>query len=89
MIDIGLNLNVAYKAAPFVLGSGQDTTPMQLVYQGAPFLIANQERGFSYTMDVLGRLTKTTITQGTTQQISYDASGNRTSVVTTCGPSGC
>ena len=89
MIDAGFNLNVAYKAGPFVKGSARDATPFQMVYQGAPFFVASQERGFTYQMDSLGRLTKTTITQGTTQQVAYDASGNRTSIVTTCGPSGC
>lgn len=89
MIDIGLNLNIPYQAVPFVMGSGQDLSGMQVVYQAGPFLGANQERGFSYQMDSLGRLTKTTITQGTTEVIAYDATGNRTSVVDTCGPGGC
>jgi YD repeat-containing protein len=89
MIDIGLNLNVPYQAAPFVLGSGTDLSGMQVVYQASPFLGVNQERGFTYQMDSLGRLTKATITQGTNQQLAYDATGNRTSDVITCGPGGC
>jgi YD repeat-containing protein len=43
----------------------------------------------TYTIDSLGRLTKLTYANGTTITYNYDAMGNRTSVVTACGGSGC
>lgn len=43
----------------------------------------------TYGYDTLGRLTTLTYANGTVIQYNYDAVGNRTSVVTTCGSSGC
>lgn len=43
----------------------------------------------AYTIDSLGRLTKLAFLNGTTITYNYDALGNRTSVVTVCGGSGC
>ena len=42
-----------------------------------------------YTYDVLARLSQVTYSNGTTIVYNYDAAGNRTSVVTTCGEDGC
>lgn len=43
----------------------------------------------TYEYDSRGRLKKITYNNGTTVQYSYDAAGNRTSVVTNCSSSGC
>lgn len=43
----------------------------------------------TYGYDTLGRLTTLTYANGTVIQYNYDAVGNRTSTVTTCGSSGC
>ena len=43
----------------------------------------------TYGYDTLGRLTTLTYANGTVIQYNYDSVGNRTSVVTTCGGSGC
>lgn len=43
----------------------------------------------TYEYDTRGRLKKVTFINGTTVQYNYDAMGNRTSVVTTCGGGGC
>jgi YD repeat-containing protein len=43
----------------------------------------------TYTYDNLGRLKTVTFTNGTQIVYNYDAAGNRTSVVTTCGSGGC
>ncbi len=88
-MDAGLSLDLPYQAAPFVWGSVQDASGMQLVYQAAPFFITNQPLGATYTYDVRGRLTNVTFTNGTTIVFAYDKLGNRTSVTTTCGPGGC
>jgi len=88
-MDAGFNIMPAFKAAPFVNGSIQNTNPMQFVYQAAPFLIANQNPGSMYVYDSRARLTQVTLTQQTTIVYSLDDAGNRTSVVVTCGPSGC
>lgn len=88
-MNAGFNLNSAYKGTPFIGGSLQDVSAMQFVYQGAPFLIANQTPGAKYSYDVRGRLSQIQLTNLTTIVFSYDAMGNRTSVVSTCGPSGC
>lgn len=79
---------IPYKGAPFVWGSLQDTSPMTLVYQGAPYVVVNQAPGTKYTMDSLGRLTQASLVNGTTIAYNYDAAGNRTSTVTTAGPFG-
>lgn len=42
-----------------------------------------------YTYDNLGRLKTITFANGTVITYNYDAAGNRTSVVTACGTSGC
>jgi YD repeat-containing protein len=86
-MDTGFN-TLPYQAAQFVWGSLQDATPMQFVYQGAPFLVVDQPPGATYTMDSLGRLSQITFTNGTTVVYNYDHMGNRTSVVTTAGPHG-
>lgn len=86
-MDAGFN-TVPYKAAPFVWGSLQDATPMQFVYQAAPFMVVDQPPGAKYTTDSRGRLTQITYTNGTTVVYNYDNMGNRTSVVTTAGPHG-
>jgi len=43
----------------------------------------------SYEYDSQGRLKKITYANGTTVTYSYDATGNRTSVVTSCSGGGC
>lgn len=89
MIDKGCDLNLAYGGTPFILGSAQDVSGMQLAYQAAPFLVANQEPGASYTYDSRLRFANLNFTQQTVIAHNYDNAGNRTSVVTTCGPGGC
>lgn len=84
----GFNLS-PYQATPFVMGSGVDASGMTLVYQGVPFLVANQQPGFKYTMDSRSRLSRVDLTNETSIVYNLDDAGNRTSVVTTCGPSGC
>lgn len=87
--DAGFNTQ-AYQASPFIWGSLQDATGMNsFVYQASPFVVVNGPPGATYTYDVLGRLTKVTYTNGTTIVYNYDQMGNRTSVVTACGPLGC
>lgn len=85
----GFQLSNVDKAAPFILGSLQDATAMQFVYQGAPFVVAGQGPGAMYQYDVRGRLTQVRFTNETTIDTNLDAMGNRTSVVSTCGPHGC
>lgn len=87
--DAGFNTQ-AYCASPFIWGSLQDTINMNgFVYQATPFVVVSGPPGAMYTYDVLGRLTKVTYTNGTTIAYNYDATGNRTSVITICGPDGC
>ena len=43
----------------------------------------------TYTYDSLGRIKTVTFANGTVITYNYDAMGNRTSVVTTCGGGGC
>ena len=86
-MDAGFN-TIQYKAAPAIWGSLKDTTPLQLAYQGAPFLEASQAQGETYVMDNLGRLSQVNYTNGTSIVFNYDHNGNRTSVVTTAGPHG-
>lgn len=89
-MDAGFNLTQAYQAGPFIGGSLQDAKQLGFIYQAAPFMVASGPAGAtSYTMDSLGRLTQITFYNGTTVVYSYDSVGNRTSVVTTCGPGGC
>jgi len=87
-MDAGFN-TLPYKAAPFVWGSLQDSTPMGFVYQGQPFVVVAGPPGAKYTVDLLGRLSQVTFSNGTILLYNYDSVGNRTSVVTTCGPHGC
>jgi len=84
----GFNLSV-YQATPFIIGSALDASGMTLVYQGAPFMVANQQPGFTYTMDSRSRLAQVNLTNQSTIVYSLDDTGNRTSVVVTCGPNGC
>jgi YD repeat-containing protein len=79
---------IPYKGAPFVWGSLQDTSPMTLVYQGAPYVVVSKPPDTKYSMDSLGRLTQILLANGTSTLISYDSVGNRSSVVTTAGPLG-
>jgi len=80
----------AYQAGPAMWGSVQDTTPLQFIYAGAPFLEANEvSSGNGYVYDSLGRLVETTyLPQGSATYYNYDASGNRTSVVVNAGMGG-
>lgn len=84
----GFNLTVR-GATPFVMGSAQDATSMQFAYGAAPFVIANQEQGTRVQTDSRSRLTAVTLTNLSSISYSLDDAGNRTSVVTTCGPNGC
>lgn len=43
----------------------------------------------TYTYDSMGRLKTVTFANGTVITYSYDAAGNRTSVVTSCFGTGC
>lgn len=43
----------------------------------------------TYEYDTRGRLKKITFNNGTTIEYTYDATGNRTAVTTTCSGSGC
>ncbi len=43
----------------------------------------------TYTYDSMGRLKTVTFANGTVITYSYDAAGNRTSVVTSCSGTGC
>jgi YD repeat-containing protein len=79
---------IPYKGAPFVWGSLQDTSPMTLVYQGAPYVVVNEAPGTKYTMDSLGRLTQASYANGSIASYAYDACGNRTTTVTSAGPFG-
>jgi YD repeat-containing protein len=58
-------------------------------FWGAPSSLFWQTDSTAYSYDALGRLTGVTYANGTTIIFSYDANGNRVSVVTTCGPDGC
>lgn len=82
-MNAGLDANSSYKATPFPGGSLQDVSGMTFVYQGAPFVVANQPPGASYVYDSRARLNKVKFTnlQGLTYNL--DAMGNRTSVVRT------
>jgi YD repeat-containing protein len=88
-MDAGFNLTMVYQGAPFIWGSAQSTLPMQYVFQATPFLVISNPQGAVYTYDSLGRLTQVTYSNLTTITYNYDATGNRTRVVTTCGPDGC
>jgi YD repeat-containing protein len=59
------------------------------LFWGNPAWLFWQEDATTCTYDALGRLTEVTFLNGTTIQYNYDHLGNRTSVVTTCGGSGC
>jgi len=87
-MDAGFNTAI-YQGVPFIWGSLQSTLPMQFVFQATPFLVSSNPQGTAYTYDSLGRLTNVTYSNLTTIVYSYDAVGNRTSIVTTCGPNGC
>ena len=89
MASSTLNLSLLYQSAPFIWGSTQNALLMSFIAQGAPYVVSNQQSGAQYVMDVLGRLSQINFTNGTTITYNYDAMGNRTSVVTSCGPSGC
>lgn len=77
------NLSLADDAAPFVWGQMQDVSGMTTVYQGAPFMVANQPPGAKYVMDLKGRLSQVIFSSGKTLTYNYDDAGNRVSVVTT------
>lgn len=89
MSSVTLRLEQVYGGSPFIWGSSQNALLMSFVDRGAPFVVTNQEAGASYVMDVLGRLSQIRFTNGTTVTYNYDAMGNRTSVVSSCGPGGC
>ena len=84
----GFNLAI-YRGAPFVMGSVQDAPAMQLAYGAFPFVVTNQEQGTKYQTDSRSRLAQVSLTNLTSISYSLDDTGNRTSVVTTCGPNGC
>ncbi len=88
-MDAGLNLSMIYQAGPVIWGSLQDLTGLQSVYKAGPFFLVNPPQGAKYVYDSLGRLSQVVFTNQTSIVFSYDAAGNRTSIVTTCGPSGC
>jgi YD repeat-containing protein len=79
----------AYQASPFLPASVQDLSALSFIYQASPFLLTSEKRGTEYLYDSLSRLVKVSFTNGTTIDYNYDSLGNRTSVVTTCGPGGC
>ena len=87
-MDAGFNF-AAYQAGPFIWGSLQTTFGIGFAYQATPYVVVGMAPGATYTYDSLGRLTQVTYTNGTTIAYNYDHMGNRTSVVTTCGPGGC
>jgi YD repeat-containing protein len=60
-----------------------------LLLVGSADLVGAQSDGATYAYDALGRLTQVTYTNGTTIVYTYDAAGNRTSVIVTCSASGC
>jgi len=82
MRTTNLRLNLGYQAAPFLLGSPVDVSSMTYSYQGAPFVVANQQKGARYEYDSRGRLTKIFYTDGRKTEISYDSLGNRQTVTT-------
>ena len=56
---------------------------------GTAHPLGAQSDGATYMYDALGRLIQVTYANGTTIVYTYDAAGNRTSVVVTCSASGC
>ena len=84
----GFNLTL-HRAIPFVMGSVPDASSMQFVYGATPFVITNQEQGTRFQTDSRSRLTAVTLTNLSSITYGLDDVGNRSSVVTTCGPNGC
>lgn len=85
-MNAGFNLNFVSRGAPFSPGSLQDVSGMQFVYQGAPFLVANNEPGLtrvSYAYDSRARLNSASMSTGHSVSYNLDSLGNRTSVVST------
>jgi YD repeat-containing protein len=80
----------AYQAGPAMWGAVQDTTPLQYIHKGVPFLVTNESApGNGYIYDNLGRLVEVSmLPQGSAVYYNYDPMGNRESVVTTAGLGG-
>jgi YD repeat-containing protein len=79
-----------YGASPVIWGSVQNTATLTFGYKGAPIL-QSIEPGPSqaFVYDALGRLVLAAfLPQGSTEAITYDAAGNRTSIVVAAGPGG-
>jgi|LakMenEpi03Aug12_release.lakeMendotaPanAssembly.Ray.scaffolds.fasta_scaffold512406_2 YD repeat-containing protein len=90
MTTLKFDLVQAYQAAPAIWGAVQDTTALGYVYQAAPMVTKNEPpSSVRYLYDSLGRLIQSSfIPQGSSVATTYDAVGNRTSVVTTQGLGG-
>ncbi len=90
MATATIDLWQAYQGAPFVWGAVQDTSAPNYIYQGAPFITANEPASsVQHRYDTLGRLIATSfIPQGTVVSTAYDAVGNRQNAVTTQGLGG-
>lgn len=81
-MNASFDMNSAYGGAPFIGGSLLDASSMTNVYQGVPFLVANQPPGATYVYDTRARLNQVKFTNGRNITYNLDAMGNRTSVVT-------
>ncbi len=81
MATANFSLNLSHKGAAFIWGSLQDASPMQFVYQAAPYVVTNNPPPTKYEYTSQGWLKKIVGAEGTVT-INYDDVGNRTSVVT-------
>ena len=79
MATANYSLNMRYQATPFIWGSLQDAGPLQFVYQGAPFFVTSAPPPTKYEYTPQGWLKKIVGAEGTVT-VSYDDTGNRTSV---------
>lgn len=79
MASANFSLNLTHKGAAFIWGSLQDASLMQFVYQAAPFMVTNNPPPTRYEYTAQGWLKKIVGAEGTVT-ISYDDTGNRTSV---------
>jgi YD repeat-containing protein len=90
MTTASFDLWQAFQGSPEVWGAIQNTSNLDYVFQGVPFLIANEPaRGVSSVYDARSRLIVSAILpQGAVTIYEYDLANNRVSVTTSPGLGG-